>query len=157
MGSYERDRGGNAPRGGRCATTDRVTPVAVQRSPGTWRSRCLERVLVTVPGQPVTRAAWRVCGTSRHRRGVCAPTLKPLRSGAELRRKAKPPNRTREIRPSGMTTGAVGNISHGGIVKPPRNRKSGDLDTLHLKLVRQRSTQTHRRGPIGLGRRRISA
>jgi len=32
-------------------------------------------------------------------------------------------NRTREIRPSGMKTGASGNVGHGGIVTPPRNRK----------------------------------
>jgi hypothetical protein len=34
-------------------------------------------------------------------------------------------NRTREIRPSGMTTGASGNVDHGGNVNPPRNRKGG--------------------------------
>ena len=34
-------------------------------------------------------------------------------------------NRTREIRPSGMTTGASGNVGHGGNVNPPRNRKGG--------------------------------
>ena len=34
-------------------------------------------------------------------------------------------NRTREIRPSGMKTGARGNVTHGEIRNPIRNRKSG--------------------------------
>ena len=34
-------------------------------------------------------------------------------------------NRTREIRPSGMITGAQGNVIHGGTRNPIRNRKSG--------------------------------
>ena len=38
---------------------------------------------------------------------------------------AKVANRTREIRPSGMITGARGNVIHGGIRNPLRNRKSG--------------------------------
>ena len=123
MGSDELERGGNASRGGRCATTDRVTPVAVQRSSGTWRSRCLERVPDTDPGHPVPRAPWRVCCQSCCWRGACAPSLKLPSCSAGQRRKAKPPNRTREIRPSGMTTGAVGNVSNDGIVKPPRISK----------------------------------
>jgi hypothetical protein len=36
---------------------------------------------------------------------------------------AKVANRTREIRPSGMKTGARGNVAHGGNVNPSRNRK----------------------------------
>ncbi len=38
---------------------------------------------------------------------------------------AKVANRTREIRPSGMKTGARGNVTHGGPRNPIRNRKSG--------------------------------
>ncbi len=38
---------------------------------------------------------------------------------------AKVANRTREIRPSGMKTGARGNVTHGGTKNPIRNRKSG--------------------------------
>ena len=38
---------------------------------------------------------------------------------------AKVANRTREIRPSGMKTGARGNVTHGEIRNPIRNRKSG--------------------------------
>ena len=38
---------------------------------------------------------------------------------------AKVANRTREIRPSGMKTGARGNVTHGEIRIPIRNRKSG--------------------------------
>ena len=38
---------------------------------------------------------------------------------------AKVANRTREIRPSGMITGAQGNVTHGGTRNPLRNRKSG--------------------------------
>jgi hypothetical protein len=38
---------------------------------------------------------------------------------------AKVANRTREIRPSGMKTGAQGNVTHGGTRNPIRNRKSG--------------------------------
>ena len=37
--------------------------------------------------------------------------------------KAKVANRTREIRLSGMKTGARGNVTHGGTVNPSRNRK----------------------------------
>ena len=32
-------------------------------------------------------------------------------------------NRTREIRPSGMTKGACGNVSYGGTRNPAHNRK----------------------------------
>jgi hypothetical protein len=39
---------------------------------------------------------------------------------------AKAANRTREIRLSGMKTGARGNAAHGGTVTPPRNRKGVD-------------------------------
>ena len=123
MGSYERASGGNALRGGRSATTVRATPVAVRRSPGTWWSRCLERVPDADPARPVSRAAWRGCCQSRTWRGVCEPTLEPPRCGAGQRRKARPPNRTRENRPSGMTTEAPGNVTHGGTVNPPGNRK----------------------------------
>ena len=42
-------------------------------------------------------------------------------------------NRTREIRPSGMTTEALGNVGHGGIVTPPATERAG-LGTLHLPL-----------------------
>ncbi len=38
---------------------------------------------------------------------------------------AKVANRIREIRPSGMKTGARGNVTYGGTVNPPRNRKGG--------------------------------
>ncbi len=38
---------------------------------------------------------------------------------------AKVANRTREIRPSGMKTGARGNVTHGETRNPIRNRKSG--------------------------------
>ena len=38
---------------------------------------------------------------------------------------AKVANRTREIRPSGMITGARGNVIYGGTRNPIRNRKSG--------------------------------
>ena len=114
MGSYERERGGNSPRGGRSATTAWVTPTAVRRSPGTWRPRFLERVPDTDPGQPVHRAAWRVCCQSRNRRGVCEPTLELPGGDAGRWRKARPPNRTRENRPSGMTTEASGNVTLGG-------------------------------------------
>ena len=153
MGSDELERGGNASRGGRCATTDRVTPVAVQRSSGTWRSRCLERVPDTDPGHPVPRAPWRVCCQSCCWRGACAPSLKLPSCSAGQRRKAKPPNRTREIRPSGMTTGAVGNVSNDGIVKPPRISKGvrlfwndGFCHLLHHLQVRLATHgQRHRR------------
>ena len=40
--------------------------------------------------------------------------------------KAKAANRTREIRLSGMKTGARGNVAHGGTVNPLRNRKGVD-------------------------------
>jgi len=38
---------------------------------------------------------------------------------------AKVANRIREIRLSGMKTGARENVAHGGNVNPPRNRKGG--------------------------------
>jgi len=44
---------------------------------------------------------------------------------ARSRAVAKVANRTREIRPSGMKTGARGNATHGGTRNPIRNRKSG--------------------------------
>ena len=51
------------------------------------------------------------------------PMLKfPVRDAGPWRI-AQPPNRTRETRLSGMTTGAPGNVTHGGTVNPPANRK----------------------------------
>jgi hypothetical protein len=44
---------------------------------------------------------------------------------ARSRTVAKVANRTREIRPSGMKTGARGNAIHGEPRNPTRNRKSG--------------------------------
>ncbi len=44
---------------------------------------------------------------------------------ARLQTVAKVANRTREIRPSGMKTGARGNVTHGGTRNPTHNRKSG--------------------------------
>jgi len=46
-------------------------------------------------------------------------------SGKAPRGKARVANRTREIRPSGMKKGARGNVTHGEIRNPIRNRKSG--------------------------------
>jgi hypothetical protein len=51
-------------------------------------------------------------------------------------------NRTREIRPSGMTTGASGNVGHGGNVNPPRNRKGGDGNPLPTAERTRESIQT---------------
>src|SRR5215471_18823269 len=48
--------------------------------------------------------------------------------------KAKVANRTREIRPCGMTRGACGNVDQGGTRHPPRVTKERVLETLHLKL-----------------------
>src|SRR5215831_8817943 len=48
--------------------------------------------------------------------------------------KAKVANRTREIRPCGMTRGACGNVDHGGTRHPPCISKEQVLETLHLKL-----------------------
>src|SRR6266478_8842390 len=47
---------------------------------------------------------------------------------------AKVANRTREIRPCGMTRGACGNVDHGGTRHPPCISKEQVLETLHLKL-----------------------
>ena len=48
--------------------------------------------------------------------------------------KAKVANRTREIRPCGMTRGACGNVDHGGTRHPPCLSTEQVLETLHLKL-----------------------
>jgi Group II intron, maturase-specific domain len=69
--------------------------------------------------------------------GICVePSSKLERSGAYASQRlsfdlsgkarwgnAKVANRTREIRLSGMKTGARGNVTHGGTVNPSRNRK----------------------------------
>jgi hypothetical protein len=110
MGSYEQERGGNSLRGGRSTTPCPGNTRYGQRSPGTWRSRLLSRIRGTDPGQPVPSVPRRVCCQSHDRRGVCEPTLKPPGWDAGQWRKAKPPNRNREIRPSGMTTGASGDM-----------------------------------------------
>src|SRR5262249_57137551 len=47
---------------------------------------------------------------------------------------AKVANRTREIRPCGMTRGACGNVDHGGTRNPPRVSKERVLETLRLQL-----------------------
>ncbi len=68
------------------------------------------------------RAVEQTCGA----RGACVSALK-LRPAGKARSQtvAKVANRTREIRPSGMKTGAQGNVTHGGTRNPIRNRKSG--------------------------------
>jgi hypothetical protein len=71
-------------------------------------------------------APWRVCRQSCSWRGVCEPTLEPPACDAGRWRKAKPPNRTRENRPSGMTTGARGNVTGGRTANPPRSSIAED-------------------------------
>jgi hypothetical protein len=120
MGSYERASGGNSPRGGRRATT--VPGNARGRAKEPWDLAVSARVkaLGTDPGLPVHLMPERVCRTRPNRRGVCAPTLESPGCTAGRRRKARPPNRTRGIRPSGMTTGARGNVAGGRTANPPR-------------------------------------
>ncbi len=55
---------------------------------------------------------------------------------------AKVANRTREIRPSGMITGARGNVIHGGTRNPIRNRKSGLGHSSPTRCARLGSIQT---------------
>ena len=108
---------------------ERVTPTTVQRDPGTWRSRSRGRDPDSMPGSLVRHVPWRTHDQSCYRWGVRAPSLKFPGGSAGSQGKAGPPNRTREIRPSGMTTEAVGIVDHGGTVKPPRTSKEWGLDT----------------------------
>jgi hypothetical protein len=64
-------------------------------------------------------------------------------------------NRTREIRPSGMTMGASGNVGHGGIVTPPRNRKGEPGNPPPIaERARDLSRPTQPDGGEGLARRK---
>ncbi len=126
MSLYERGRRGNALRGGA-----RRLPEAGNTGPsgegalGIWR-------FCDVVGRPDSEPVVRHYGAGDE------PEDKPLTvrvyasqrlSQAVMREGrrgiARVTNRTREIRPSGMTMGACGNVDHGGTVNPPRNRKSG--------------------------------
>jgi hypothetical protein len=108
-------------------TPGEVAPRWGKEALGTWRAWAQTPVGTLSPIQPV-----RVCARVE-------PSSKPERSGVYVGQllsfgpsgkarwgKAKVANRTREIRPSGMKTGARGNVAHGGTVNPPRNRKGGD-------------------------------
>ena len=123
MGSYERVRGRNDPRSGWNTTTTVGNAQCRAKEPWDLAAMVGKQVRDTVPGTPVNDTPWRVRCQSRDWRGVCAPTLEPPSLDAGRWRKARPPNRTRETRPSGMTTEAAGTIGYGGIVKPPRVSK----------------------------------
>src|SRR5215831_19358442 len=70
---------------------------------------------------------------------------------------AKVANRTREIRPCGMTRGACGNVDQGGTRHPPRVSKERVLETLHLKLCAPQFYPNHRLSPTVVAlRRRLS-
>ncbi len=60
-------------------------------------------------------------------RGVCEPALKLqlYREGCMAKCHGRQSRLAGEIRPSGMKTGARGNVTHGGTRNPIRNRKSG--------------------------------
>ena len=49
-------------------------------------------------------------------------------------------NRTREIRPSGMTKGACGNVSYGGTRNPAHNRKGAYRKLSAYGCARRTST-----------------
>ncbi len=126
MSSYERRRRGNALRDGTRCHPSRGNTSRGQRG---------SRRLVDIP-----------CGLgeglrahkSDGRRDV-ERWSKPVAQGVNVGQRlsfgtagkarsqtvAKVANRTREIRPSGMTTGARGNVIYGGTRNPIRNRKSG--------------------------------
>ncbi len=55
---------------------------------------------------------------------------------------AKVANRTREIRPSGMKTGARGNVTHGGIRNPIRKSKERTWSLPAYRCARLGSIQT---------------
>ena len=77
------------------------------------------------PGYWVNRACVSRFAANRCCEGVGGWTLKPAQRKGRLPMIVMVANRTREIRPSGMTQEASGNVGHGGIVLPPRNRKGG--------------------------------
>jgi hypothetical protein len=106
---------------------------------------------------------------------ACRAKGKPLAGGANACRclsllagregpagKAKPANRTRENRPSGITTGAWVNVANGRTRNPLRNRKSGCGHSRPKGCARLSSIQTsygsdRRKGPIdNLGWNQVS-
>ena len=126
MSPYERRRRGNALRDGtRCRP---LRGNASKRQRGSRRradsDEMAERsidseqsdyqlVVVELRSKPGERGVY-VC----QRLSLSPP-------GKASQRDARVANRTREIRPSGMKTGARGNVTHGETRNPIRNRKSG--------------------------------
>ena len=126
MSSYERRRRGNALRDG-----TRCHPSRGNTSRGQRSSRRLVGIVVgTGEGLRAHESGVR-CGVERWSKpvvhGVYACQRLSFGSTGKTRSQtvAKVANRTREIRPSGMKTGAQGNVTHGGTRNPIRNRKSG--------------------------------
>ena len=126
MSPYERGRRGNALRGG------------ARRLPEADNTGLRAKGLSALGG-PAQSCEVRTQSRSWPRRGARdEPGDEPLMGGVYASQRlnlvvmregrqgrARVANRTREIRPSGMTEGACGNVGHGGNVNPPRNRKSG--------------------------------
>jgi len=106
------------------AAPGEVTPRRGKGALGTWRARTLRRS---------GHCAWLSRFKVAYR---VEPSSKPERSGVYVGQrlsfgpsgkarwgKAKVANRNREIRPSGMKTGARGNVAYGGPRNPPRKPK----------------------------------
>jgi hypothetical protein len=127
MSQYERRRRGNALPGGLRGHPRRGNTSRGQRGSRHLAGIGAAPVGTLSPIQPV-RVCVRVEPSSKpERSGVYAgQSLSFGLSGKARWGQAKVANRTREIRPSGMKTGARGNVAHGGTVNPPRNRKGGD-------------------------------
>ena len=126
MSQYEQRRRGNALRGG-----IRCHPSRGNASRGQRGSRRLVDIIAALgEGLRAHKSGGR-CDVERWSKPVAQGVYVGQRLSfgdagkARLQTVAKVANRTREIRPSGMKTGARGNVTHGGTRNPIRNRKSG--------------------------------
>jgi hypothetical protein len=117
MSSYERGRGSNVPRGGQRATTVRARTRRRAKELWDWTVMISEQALGSEPGY--------TCVSLDHgesavkvRSGTVYASQRLSFSGCDEGpwRIVQPPNRTRGIRPSGMTTGAPGTVTLGGVV-----------------------------------------
>jgi hypothetical protein len=109
-GHYRRGNASTVQRGSRHLVGMGATPVGTQ-SPIQPVRDCIRVELSSKPERSGAYASQRL-------------SFDP--SGKARWGNAKAANRTREIRLSGMKTGARGNVAHGGTVTPPRNRKGVD-------------------------------
>ena len=128
-------------------TPHQVTPGGGQRGSRPCDGHASGTAQDVEPDKLVTAVRCRASGQTMRVRGGYESAFKLPPSWEGPVGTAKVANRTREIRPCGMTRGACGNVDHGGTRNPPRVSKERVLETLRLQLCApQIYPDRHRRG-----------